>query len=230
MAKTDTAIAALIQRSLAAVGQAQETKITAFTDGCSGLRSILVDAGVTEPPYLDWFHIAMRLHHAEKTAGTLPIDTPEREHARAVIVTEVDRLHWRIWNGRATDATVTLERIRAVMPVFHGEGCRKKDPAWRRLWKALREIDRYLSSQSTWLVNYAERHRAGLRVGTSITEGTANCLVNRRMNKSQQMRWSRRGADLLLQVRCTGFNGKLGSSFGQLFWAIDPASELTMVA
>jgi len=36
-------------------------------------------------------HIAMRLHHAEKTAGTLPIDTPEREHARAVIVTEIDR-------------------------------------------------------------------------------------------------------------------------------------------
>jgi hypothetical protein len=30
------------------------------------------------------------------------------------------------------------------------------------------------------------------------------------MTKSQQMRWSRRGADLLLQ--CAGFNGKLGSS------------------
>jgi hypothetical protein len=71
---------------------------------------------------------------------------------------------------------------------------------------------------------------AGLRVGTSITEGTANFLVNRRMNKSQQMRWSRRGADLLLQVRCAGFNGKLGSSFGQLFQAVDPASELTMAA
>src|SRR3954452_7978638 len=43
-------------------------------------------------------HIAMRLQHAEKTASNLPIDTPEREHARAVIVGEVDRLHWRIWN------------------------------------------------------------------------------------------------------------------------------------
>ena len=63
-----------------------------FTDGCSGLRSILVKAGITKPPGLDWFHIAMRLQHAEKTAGTLPVDTPEREHARAVIVAEVDRL------------------------------------------------------------------------------------------------------------------------------------------
>src|SRR3954470_7895808 len=93
---------------------------------------------------------------------------------------------------------------------------------------ALREIDRYLTSQSAWLVNYAERHRAGLRVGTSITEGTANFLVNRRMTKSQQMRWSRRGADLLLQ--CAGFNGKLGSSFGQLFQAVDPASDLARAA
>src|SRR4051794_13950849 len=171
----------------------------------------------------------MRLQHAEKTAGNLPIDTLEREHARAVIVAEVDRLHWRIWNGKATDAQVTLERIRAVMPAFQSEqGGRKRDPSSRRLWTALREIDRYLTSQSAWLVNDAERHRAGLRVGTSITEGTATFLVNRRMTKSQPMRWSRRGADLLLQVRCAGFNGKLASSFGQLFQAVDPASELVM--
>ena len=173
-------------------------------------------------------HIAMRLQHAEKTAGNLPTDTPEREHARAVIVAEVDRLHWRIWNGKAKDAQVTLERIRQVMPVFQGEqGDRKRDPSSRRLWTALREIDRYLTSQSAWLVNYAERHRAGLRVGTSLTEGTANFLVNRRMNKSQQR--SRRGADLLLQ--CAVFNGKLGSGFGQLFQAeTDPLTDLAMAA
>ena len=78
---------------------------------------------------------------------------------------------------------------------------------------ALHALDGYLTSQSAWLVNYAERHRAGLRVGTAITEGTANFLVNRRMNKSQQMRWSRRGADLLLRVRGAAYNGTLGSGF-----------------
>ena len=78
----------------------------------------LVNAGVSEPPGLDWFHIAMRLQHAEKTACNLPADTPERENARAVIIAEVDRLHWRIWNGKAKDAQITLERIRAVMPAF----------------------------------------------------------------------------------------------------------------
>jgi hypothetical protein len=63
-----------------------------------------------------------------------------------------------------------------------------------------------------WLVNYAEHHRAGLRVGTAITEGTTNFLVNRRMNKSQQMRWSPRGADLPLQVRRAIYNGIFGSN------------------
>ena len=93
----------------------------------------------------------------------------------------------------AYDSTPSRSDARAV---FQGEqGGRKRDPSSRRL--ALREIDRYLTSQSAWLVNYAERHRAGLRVGTSLTEGTANFLVNRRMNKSQHMRWSRRGAALV---------------------------------
>ncbi len=74
-------------------------------------------------------------------------------------------------------------------------------------------------------MNYAERHRAGLRVGTSITEGTANFLVSRRMAKSQQMRWSRRGADLLLQVRCAVYNGTLGSGFGHLFEPVPSQSH-----
>ena len=38
-----------------------------------------------------------------------------------------------------------------------------------------------------------------------------------RMAKAQQMRWSRRGADLLLQVRCALYNGTLGTGFGQKF-------------
>lgn len=43
------------------------------------------------------------------------------------------------------------------------------------------------------------------------------------MNKSQQMRWSRRGADRLLQVRCAVYNGTLGSDFGQRFFAANDA-------
>ena len=98
-------------------------------------------------------------------------------------------------------------------------GSRRSVAPSRKLWTALQALDDYLVGQSDWLVDYAERHRAGLRVGTALTEGTANFLVNRRMNKSQQMRWSRRGADRLLQVRCAVYNGTLGTGFGQRFHA-----------
>ena len=100
-----------------------------------------------------------------------------------------------------------------------------KGVASRKLWHALHAIDKYLRGQAAWLVNYAKRFRAGLRVGTAVTEGTANLLVNRRTNKSQQMRWSRKGADLLLQVRCALYNGTLDGGFGHRFDRISSADR-----
>ena len=218
VAKADTDLSALIRRNLRAVGRTDNTKVTAFTDGCPGLRSILVDAGITTPPFLDWFHIAMRIQHAAQTASGLPADDLGRMRAKSVIVDEVERLRWRIWNGKAKNARRSIDRVRKVIHVYKDERSQHTRSApSRRLWHALLDVDRYLRGQSSWLVNYAKRYRAGLRVGTSITEGTANFLVNRRMNKSQQMRWSRRGADLLLQVRCAVYNGMLGSAFGHRF-------------
>jgi hypothetical protein len=94
VAKADTDIKVLINRSLDAVGRTEDTVLTAFTDGCSGLRRILADAGVTEAPMLDWFHIAMRLQHLEQTAGGLSGDDPAR----------VDR------RGSRTSALAAVER------------------------------------------------------------------------------------------------------------------------
>jgi hypothetical protein len=218
VAKADTEISALIRRSLRAVGRTDGTEVTAFTDGCPGLRSILIDAGITTPPILDWFHIAMRIQHATQTASGLPADGLARMQAKTVIVDEVERLRWRIWNGKAKNAKRSIDRVRKVMHVYKEErGHNMRSAPSHRLWHALLDVDGYLRGQSSWLTNYAKRYRADLRVGTSITEGTANFLVNRRMNKSQQMRWSRRGADLLLQVRCAVYNGTLGSGLGQRF-------------
>ena len=231
VAKTDTDIKVLIRRNLDAIGRTERTELTAFTDGCPGLRHILADAGVAETPILDWFNIGMRLEHIKQIAGALTTGNALLVTAKAVIVTEVERLHWRIWNGKAKDAQKSIVRIRAVMHHFRGEPDNRKSTApSRKLWTALHALDGYLIGQSAWLVNYAERHRAGLRVGTAITEGTANFMVNRRMNKSQQMRWSRRGADLLLQVRCAIYNGTLGFDFGQKFYPSNDVSPPTAVA
>ena len=213
VANAGTDIVALIRGTLDALGRTSATALTAFTDGCSGLRAILAAAGIAGPPIADWFHLAMRLQHAKQVAEALPAEDLDQQQAKAEIITEIERLRWRTWHGKAKEARLTLKRLRTLLPVL------KREPV-RKLKRALRAVDRYLRSQSAWLVNYAERWGAGLRVGTSLTEGTANFLVNKRMAKSQQMRWSRRGADLLLQVRCAVYNGALGFTFGQLFVSI----------
>ena len=88
VAKAGTDFEGLIRKTLDAVGG---TALTSFTDGCPGLRRILADAGVLEPPILDWFHIAMRLQHLKQIGDGLAAGDPARAAAKAVIVTEVER-------------------------------------------------------------------------------------------------------------------------------------------
>ena len=62
----------------------------------------------------------------------------------SVIVTEVERLHWRNWNGKAKNAQRSIKRIRKVMHVFKGEHSQgAKGVASRKLWHALHAIDKY---------------------------------------------------------------------------------------
>jgi hypothetical protein len=93
--RAGTDIKVLINRNLDAVRRTTETELTAFTDGRSGLRNILADAGVTTAPFLDWFHTGMRLQHLRQIAGGLSCDNSSREATKAVIVREVERLHRR---------------------------------------------------------------------------------------------------------------------------------------
>jgi hypothetical protein len=214
--KSGAEAAEVIERCLVGAGRTVGTRLTAFTDGCAGLRSLLRSVGVEAPPILDWHHLAMNLQHLRQAAQGLPTGDQAQRTAKAVIIEAVERLRWRLWHGKVKNARDAIARIRAVMRAYRGARARRrKESVPRQFWAALLGFDGYLRGQSAWLVNYAARHRAGLRVGTSITEGAANHIVNRRMNKSQQMRWSRRGADLLLQVRCAVYNGQITADLAQ---------------
>jgi hypothetical protein len=92
----------------------------------------------------------MRLQHAKQAAEGLSTDEPGRMQAKTVIFAEVECLHWRMWNGKAKDARVTIERIHKVMHVFKGEHRHRTGAVPpRKLWHALRAIDAYFRSQST---------------------------------------------------------------------------------
>jgi len=71
----------------------------------------------------------------------------------------------------------------------------------------LHELKEYIRNNAGTLVNYHHRQHAGLRVSSCGAESTVAVLINHRMNKRQQMRWSRQGAHRLLQVRAAILNG-----------------------
>ena len=54
---------------------------------------------------------------------------------------------------------------------------------------------------------------SGQRISRAAVESMVNRVIGRRMAKKQQMRWSRRGAHLLLQVRLAMLDECLPQAF-----------------
>ena len=83
----------------------------------------------------------------------------------------------------------------------------------KKLSRALEEFDTYIAGNSDAIVNYGERYRCGERISTGFVESTINQVVSKRFVKKQKMRWTERGAHLLLQVRVNVLNGDLHKAF-----------------
>ncbi len=65
------------------------------------------------------------------------------------------------------------------------------------------------AENSRSLTDYGRAWREGERIATANIESTVNQLINQRMCKKRQMRWSRLGAQLMLHVRTAHLNGIL---------------------
>jgi uncharacterized membrane protein YhfC len=78
----------------------------------------------------------------------------------------------------------------------------------------LDEFRGYLYRNAESPVNYNIARIAGERVSTAHVESTVNQLVNWRMCKKQQMRWSAIGVQLLLHVRTADLNSRLRNYVG----------------
>ncbi len=79
--------------------------------------------------------------------------------------------------------------------------------------KALGEFGGYIGANATWIPNYGERYRSGEAISNAFMESAINQVVSKRMVKKQQMRWSPRGAHLLLQIRTRVLNDDLAGDF-----------------
>ena len=97
----------------------------------------------------------------------------------------------------------------------------------KKLLKAVKEFDRYISVNQSSIPNYGDRYRHGETISMAFVESTVNYVVSKRMVKKQQMRWSQRGAHLLLQVRTQVLNGDLRNTFGRWYPGMqNPSPEI----
>jgi UDP-N-acetylmuramate-alanine ligase len=85
-----------------------------------------------------------------------------------------------------------------------------------RLVARCTELRAYIANNTDALIDYGQRHRAGKPVSSSRAESTVNQLVNARMNKRRQMRWSPQGAHRVLQVMAAILDNRLGQQTIQI--------------
>lgn len=196
----------VVRAAMRAQGWLPGRDVTVFSDGDVGLQGIVLSA--TRQPVthiLDWFHLSMRLRHIEQAwegirhAGDLNI------YLRDVSV-HVPRLRHLLWSGYVREAT------RAAKDMLYqlGQYPRLRDASHKlkRLHVLISNLQTYLVQNTTSIVDYCHRYWSGQPISSSPAESAANSLVNARMNKKRQMRWSPAGAHRMLQVRAAVADGR----------------------
>ena len=85
-----------------------------------------------------------------------------------------------------------------------------------RLIARCKELRSCVENNKGALIDCGERYPAGKPISTSRAGDTVTQLVNARMNKRRQMRWSPQGAHRVLQVRAAVLDGRFGHQAIQL--------------
>ena len=191
--------------------------VTAISDGDPALPALVRSAAKAPvEPILDWFHLSMRVRHVEETLAGLGALEPTYRAPLDRARVDVERLRHLLWNGKHGEACQALSRIASrAEETITLDGAAVAAKAGR-LVAHCTELRGYIENNEGALIDYGQRHRAGKPISTSRAEGSVNQLVNARMNKRRQMRWSPRGAHRVLQVRAAVLDGRFGQQAIQL--------------
>jgi len=208
---------ALLRAALQDQGWREGEAVTVISDGDPALPALVRSATGGPVEYiLEWFHLSMRVHHVEQVMLGLCALEPPPVAPLDLAQIDVERLRHLLWNGHHEKACEALGRIAS----WAKDASVLNDPATemraRRLVARCAELRSYIENNEGALIDYGQRYRAGKPISTSRAEGTVNQLVNARMNKRRQMRWSPRGAHRVLQVRAAVLDGRFGHQALQL--------------
>jgi len=186
---------------LAAQGMQANQQVTFLTDGGEDIRELPRHLNPHAEHLLDWFHVTMRITVMTQLAKG-PRVPPEQS---ATLAAQLQRLKWFLWHGNVFRALQTVDDITTDLADTGVES--------GKLARAVREFGGYLAANASAIPNYGERRRAGETISTSFVESAVNQVISKRMVKKQQMRWSPRGAHLLLQIRTRVLNNTLADDY-----------------
>jgi hypothetical protein len=212
---------------LTSQGMQMNQQVTFLSDGGETVRELQLYLNPNAEHLLDWFHLTMRLTVLQQTAKGLPqrIDAGDGEEPYALrepVMKGLERTKWYLWHGNVFRA---LQEIESIIMDLDAAGAEATDATVRKLLKTGEEFQTYIEKNTGFIPNYGERWRYGERISTGFVESTVNQVISKRMVKKQQMRWSPRGAHLLLQVRTRVLNEELRSTFGRWYVGFDTSSR-----
>lgn len=199
-------------------GIQKDLDITFLSDGGDTVRDLQLYLSPQSEHVLDWFHITMRLTVMQQMAKGLP----DHEILKDV-EPDLDRVKWYLWHGNVFQALQVTETIEIDLDSCDDEIAASEKRA--KLTKMVREFRGYIETNSGFIPNYGERYQYGEAISTAFVESTINWVVSKRMVKKQQMRWTKPGAHLLLQVRTKTLNGELRDTFCQWYPLMTPMTE-----
>lgn len=189
----------LLQRQGLQMNQA----ITFLSDGGDTVRDLQLYLSPQAEHLLDWFHVTMRITALKQMAKGLPTDPSLPD-----VMSELDSIKWYLWHGNVFCALQRLADLDFDLTCFDGDVARVE-----KIWQAVQDFQHYITVNEPFIPNYGERYRYGEIISTAFVESTVNEVLSRRMVKKQQMRWTKRGAHLLLQVRVQTLNDDLRDVF-----------------
>lgn len=198
---------------LKAQGMQANQQVTFLTDGGTDVREIPLYLNPQAEHLIDWFHITMRLTVMRQMAKGLDA------RVSTEVSRQLERLKWFCWHGNVFRALQVVGDLEIDLDVDDAA------PGQFKLLKAASEFGRYLAANAAWIPNYGERYRFGEAISNAFVESAVNQVVSKRMVKKQQMRWSPRGAHLLLQIRTQVLNDDLASTFRRWYPDFMPTSD-----
>ena len=185
-------------------GMQNNQQVVFLSDGGETVRNLQFYLHPDAESVLEWFHPTMKITVMKQMATGLRIRS---KRTRARIDRVLERLKWALWHGNVYKTLQKLEDLEEELEIL------EPSPNLPTLTQAVQDFTRYIQANHAFIPNYGDRYRYGEKIATGFVESAVNHVISKRFVKRQQMRWTKKGAHLLLQIRTKVLNKELHSTF-----------------